>query len=134
MKLLNILFLLLFCQGCATVLDLGGVKRGEGQQIIFDLSEPQLRQISQKALEDSGLVVKKVFDRKERTEILAYQPASLGERGSIYGIFLYPLNEVQTELHLVRMKKYPSDAFSRDAREEILAKLDELALAAGNSK
>ncbi|MBI1884511.1 MAG: hypothetical protein HYS08_09965 [Chlamydiae bacterium] len=121
---------LIVLTGCTTVSELEHVKRGEGQEILYDESFEKMVELSQKALENCGLVVERVNrNRQERIEVLGYQPASLGETGSVYGIYVYPLGASQCEIYLVRKRRYPSDVFASDAREAILAKLDELVLA-----
>ena len=134
MKWINVLLMVFVVSGCTSVSDLSRVKRGEGRQVIIDLDQKEMLVLGQKALENCGLEIKRVNQKKDRIEILASQPKSLEEYGSVYGLYLYDLGNASTEVYLVRKNKVPAKGFSRDATEEILSKLDELVLNVMESK
>ena len=131
-KYLVSLFLFLFLAGCTTVSMLEHIPRGEGRHVLFDVSQEKLGDLAVKAFESTGISVERVNYKSDRTEILGYQPEELGENGAVYGLYIYPLTETSSEIYFVRKARYPSEAFSRDATEDVLNRLDELVVGDSN--
>jgi hypothetical protein len=124
----SLLLLVLLFAGCTTVSDLERVPRGEGKRIVYNVGPVTMTEICRIALQNSGLVVTQVSQSKERSQVLAYQPASYGEYGSNYGLYVYPAGPHQSEVYLVRKTKFPTEGSSRDASDKILEELDQMTL------
>ncbi|MBI1871644.1 MAG: hypothetical protein HYS07_10720 [Chlamydiae bacterium] len=126
-KLLFIfLVILLPLMGCQTVSDLEHVEFKKQKGILFDVAQEKMADIGETAFKEIGLVVERVNHSSQRIEIFGSRSAELGEYGAVYGLYLYSLSSHQTEVYLVRKERLSSSGFSRDEREDILAKLDEL--------
>ena len=127
--MVSFLLLILNLAGCTSVFMLEDVKKGEGQHVIYDMPPMTMAVIAQKAFVALGLVVKRVNYKTERIEVLGYQPEDFAEQGSIYGLYIYKLGDNDSEIYVVRKNRYPTEAFARDARQDLFQKLDELVLA-----
>ena len=123
-------FLLVFVfilNSCTTVSDLERVSRGEGKRTVYNVGQITMTEICKIALQNAGLVVVKVDQGKDKSQVLAYQPAEYGEYGSNYGLYVYPLSAHQTEVYLVRKTRFPTQGSARDASDKIFQELDEMA-------
>jgi hypothetical protein len=112
--------------GCTTVHDLERVQRGEGRCITYNVGQITMTEISQIALRNAGLVIQSVKSGKEKSYVLAYQPAEYGEYGSNYGLYIYPSGPHQSQVYLVRKTRFPTQGSARDVSEKILAELERM--------